>query len=106
MLCVDDANVRELLGRLSKPVTTYGFSEDAQIRAVNVRHEGGRIVISPVRRHGNDARCRIRAQDLRCLLRNRRASSMPLSWRPTSIIGAAFDPTLPLLQPPARSRPP
>ena len=43
MLCIDDANVREILPRISKPVTTYGFSEDAQIRAVNVRHEGGQM---------------------------------------------------------------
>ena len=43
MLCVDDANVREILPRISKPVTTYGFSEDAQIRAVNVRHQGGQM---------------------------------------------------------------
>ncbi len=43
MVCVDNANVREILPRLSKPVTTYGFSEDAQIRAVNVRHQGGQM---------------------------------------------------------------
>jgi len=43
MLCVDDANVREILPRISKPVTTYGFSEDAQIRAVSVRHQGGQM---------------------------------------------------------------
>jgi UDP-N-acetylmuramate--alanine ligase len=43
MLCVDDANVREILPRISKPVTTYGFSEDAQIRAVGVRHQGGQM---------------------------------------------------------------
>jgi len=43
MLCVDDANVREILPHISKPVTTYGFSEDAQIRAVNVRHQGGQM---------------------------------------------------------------
>jgi len=43
VLCVDDANVREILPRISKPVTTYGVSEQAQIRAVNVRHEGGRM---------------------------------------------------------------
>jgi UDP-N-acetylmuramate--alanine ligase len=43
MLCVDDANVREILPRISKPVTTYGFSEDAQIRAMNVRHQGGQM---------------------------------------------------------------
>jgi UDP-N-acetylmuramate--alanine ligase len=43
MLCVDDANVREILPRISKPVTTYGFSEGAQIRAVNVQHRGGQM---------------------------------------------------------------
>jgi UDP-N-acetylmuramate--alanine ligase len=43
MLCVDDTNVREILPRIGKPVTTYGFSADAQIRAVNVRHQGGQM---------------------------------------------------------------
>ncbi|MBK9161679.1 MAG: UDP-N-acetylmuramate--L-alanine ligase [Nitrosomonadales bacterium] len=43
MVCVDDANVREILPRISKPVTTYGLSEGAQIRAVNVRHQGGQM---------------------------------------------------------------
>jgi len=40
MLCVDDINVREILPRISKPVTTYGFSDGAQVRAINVRHQG------------------------------------------------------------------
>ncbi len=43
MLCLDDANVREIMSAISKPITTYGFAEEAQIRAVNVRHEGGRM---------------------------------------------------------------
>lgn len=43
MVCVDDANIREILPRITKPVTTYGFSEEAQIRAVNVRHQGGQM---------------------------------------------------------------
>ncbi len=43
MVCVDDANIREILPRISKPVCTYGLSEGAQIRAVNVRHEGGQM---------------------------------------------------------------
>ena len=51
MLCIDDANVREILPRISKPVTTYGFSEDAQIRAVNVRHEGGQMHFTAQCRH-------------------------------------------------------
>jgi UDP-N-acetylmuramate--alanine ligase len=53
ILCVDDANVRELLGRISKPVTTYGFAEDAQIRAVNVRHEAGKMRFTALCRHNS-----------------------------------------------------
>jgi UDP-N-acetylmuramate--alanine ligase len=43
MLCVDDPNVREIMPRITKPVCTYGLSAGAQIRAVNVRHEGGQM---------------------------------------------------------------
>ena len=53
LLCIDDANVRELLARISKPVTTYGFAEDAQIRAVNVRHEGGKMHFTALCRHNS-----------------------------------------------------
>ncbi|MFA6921605.1 MAG: UDP-N-acetylmuramate--L-alanine ligase [Gallionella sp.] len=53
MLCVDDENVREILPRITKPVTTYGFCEDAQIRAVNVRHQGGRMCFTAVCRHNS-----------------------------------------------------
>ncbi len=53
MLCVDDPNVRDILPRISKPVTTYGFGEDAQIRAVNVRHEGGRMRFTALCRHNS-----------------------------------------------------
>jgi len=51
MLCIDDENVRDILPRISKPITTYGFSEGAQIRAVNVRHEGGRMRFTALCRH-------------------------------------------------------
>jgi UDP-N-acetylmuramate--alanine ligase len=51
ILCFDDANVRDILPRISKPTTTYGFNEGAQIRAVNVRHEGGQMHFSALCRH-------------------------------------------------------
>ncbi len=51
ILCVDDENVRAILPRISKPITTYGFSEGAQIRAVNVRHEGGKMRFTALCRH-------------------------------------------------------
>ncbi len=36
-LCVDDAEARSIIDRLSRPVLTYGCSEDAQFRASNIR---------------------------------------------------------------------
>lgn len=38
-VCVDDANVREIIPFVSRPLVTYGLSEQAQIRATNVRAE-------------------------------------------------------------------
>jgi UDP-N-acetylmuramate--alanine ligase len=40
MLCIDDQNVRDIIPNISKPVTTYGFSPLAQVRAVNARADG------------------------------------------------------------------
>lgn len=40
VLCADDANVREIIPFVSRPVTTYGIDSDAQVRAVNVRADG------------------------------------------------------------------
>ena len=43
VVCIDDPNVRSILPRISKPVTPYGFSEDALVRAINVRAEAGQM---------------------------------------------------------------
>jgi UDP-N-acetylmuramate--alanine ligase len=40
MLCIDDRHVRDIIPLISKPVTTYGFSPLAQVRAVNARAAG------------------------------------------------------------------
>ncbi len=50
VLCIDDPQLRALLPNISKPITTYGLSEDAQLRAENVEHCSGRmrfLVIKP-----------------------------------------------------------
>ena len=39
-MCLDDEGVREVLTLVSKPVTTYGVDEDADIRAVDIKQEG------------------------------------------------------------------
>jgi UDP-N-acetylmuramate--alanine ligase len=43
VVCVDDPNIREILPRVTKPVMTYGFSEEARIRARNVRADNGKM---------------------------------------------------------------
>ena len=43
VVCIDDPNVREILPSVSKPLRTYGFAEDAQIRAFDARPEGTRM---------------------------------------------------------------
>ena len=40
MLCLDDQNVREIMPFISKPITTYGFHENADVRAVDARAMG------------------------------------------------------------------
>ena len=40
MLCIDDPHVRAILPQVTKPVTTYGFAADAEVRAVNARAVG------------------------------------------------------------------
>ncbi len=53
VLCVDDPNVREIMPAVTKPITTYGLSGSAQIRALNVKADAGRMRFNVVR---SDAR--------------------------------------------------
>ena len=41
VLCADDAQVREILPFVSKPVVTYGFAADAMVRAERPEHAAG-----------------------------------------------------------------
>ncbi|MBC7756982.1 MAG: UDP-N-acetylmuramate--L-alanine ligase [Bdellovibrio sp.] len=43
VVCIDDANIREILPRITKPVMTYGFSDSARIRARNVVADNGKM---------------------------------------------------------------
>lgn len=40
VLCIDDENVRNIIPKLSRKLFTYGFSEDAEVRAYDVVAEG------------------------------------------------------------------
>lgn len=43
VLCLDDANVREIMPFVSKPIVTYGFHEDADVRAIDATASGGKM---------------------------------------------------------------
>ncbi|MFT4193386.1 UDP-N-acetylmuramate--L-alanine ligase [Ottowia sp.] len=52
ILCLESPAVREILAEVTCPVTTYGFAEDVQVRAVDVRADAGRMRFTVQRRNG------------------------------------------------------
>jgi len=52
ILCTDDPAVREIVASVTCPVTSYGFGEDAQVRAIDVRAVGGQMHFTAQRRNG------------------------------------------------------
>ena len=43
VLCIDDANVREIIPAITKSIVTYGLAEEAQLRAQDIDHAQGRM---------------------------------------------------------------
>lgn len=43
ILCIDDAGVQSIVDSVSRPVTTYGLSEQARVRAVDVLADHGKM---------------------------------------------------------------
>jgi UDP-N-acetylmuramate--alanine ligase len=56
VLCVDDANVREIMPQVPKQIIRYGLDPAAQVRAENVRADGTRMLFDAVRVNGTTAR--------------------------------------------------
>ena len=52
ILCVDDPEVRAIVPDVQCPITSYGVSEDAQVRAVNIRAVGAQMHFTVQRRNG------------------------------------------------------
>jgi UDP-N-acetylmuramate--alanine ligase len=52
ILCTDDAAVREICEQVTCPITSYGFNEEAQVRAINVRAVDGQMHFTVQRRNG------------------------------------------------------
>ncbi len=59
VLCEDDPNVREISPQVAKQIVRYGLSEAANIRAENVRADGGRMLFDVVRVNGTTSRLSI-----------------------------------------------
>lgn len=53
MLCIDSPAAREILPEVGCPVTTYGMSQDAQIRALDVRAVGNQMHFRVQRKDDN-----------------------------------------------------
>ncbi|BAL26009.1 UDP-N-acetylmuramate--L-alanine ligase [Azoarcus sp. KH32C] len=56
VLCEDDPHVRSIMPLVSKQIVRYGLSEGANIRAENIRAEGGRMLFDAVRVNGSISR--------------------------------------------------
>ncbi|MEZ0231683.1 MAG: UDP-N-acetylmuramate--L-alanine ligase [Methylophilaceae bacterium] len=52
VVCIDDPNIRAILPSVTKPVMPYGFSEEARIRATNVRADDGKMHFTVQRING------------------------------------------------------
>ena len=52
ILCTDSPAVRDILAQVARPVTSYGFGADAQVRAVHVRAAAGQMRFTVQRRNG------------------------------------------------------
>jgi len=52
ILCTDDPAVRAIVPQVTCPVTSYGFEEGAQVRALEVRAVGGQMQFTVQRRNG------------------------------------------------------
>jgi len=54
ILCLDDANVREIMPFISKMIVTYGFHEEADVRAVNAKPVNGHMEFTVIQKDYSD----------------------------------------------------
>ena len=53
VLCIDDDEIRNVIPKINRPIMTYGFSDDADIRGLNLKQEGSKTSFS-VAKEGNE----------------------------------------------------
>ena len=52
ILCTDDPAIQSIVPQISRPITSYGFGDEAQVRAINVRPVGAQMHFTAQRRNG------------------------------------------------------
>lgn len=56
VVCLDDANIREIMPLISKRIVTYGFHADAEVRAIDAQAVGGYMQFTVVQEGYEDMR--------------------------------------------------
>ena len=51
ILCSDDQGVRDIMGNIHRPMISYGFNSDADIRAINIKQVGMQMHFDVVHTH-------------------------------------------------------
>jgi UDP-N-acetylmuramate--alanine ligase len=51
VLCIDDPHVREIMPSVSKPIVTYGFHEEADVRAIEPKANAGMMEFKVVQKN-------------------------------------------------------
>lgn len=54
ILCLDDEGIQSVIPSIARPIITYGFSEKAKIRAVNIQAVNGKMHFTVQRSNGLD----------------------------------------------------
>ncbi len=52
ILCTDDPAIQSIVPQISRPITSYGFGEEAQVRGINVRPVAAQMHFTAQRRNG------------------------------------------------------
>ena len=54
VLCIDDEEIRNSIPKINRPIKTYGFSDDADIRGINLKQEGSKTSFSVAKEGDNN----------------------------------------------------
>lgn len=68
VVCGDDANIREIMPRIARPILTYGFNEDNDIRAIDIAQIGMQSSFTVLRKDRQPLRLTINMPGLHNIL--------------------------------------